>query len=188
MVCHQFKGGIGTASRQLNDDLGGYTVGILVQANYGSRETLTISGVPVGKEISDLMPEFKSTNVGNGSIIVIVATDAALLPHQLKRLARRVSMGISKVGGYAGNCSGDIFIAFSTANSGASNREEKQKLEMLPTDQMSPLFLATVQATEEAIINALIAAETMIGINGTTVYSIPHIQLIKVLKKYNRIQ
>lgn len=188
MICHQFKGGIGTASRQINEKLGGYTVGVLVQANYGSRKTLTISGVPVGKEINDLMPEFRSTDEGNGSIIVVVATDAPLLPHQLKRLARRVPMGIAKVGGYASNGSGDIFIAFSTANSGASNREEKQKLEMLPNDQMSSLFLATVQATEEAIINALIAADTMIGINGNTVYSIPHNRLIKALKKYNRLQ
>jgi len=188
MVCHQFKGGIGTASRQLNEELGGYTIGVLVQANYGSRETLTISGVPVGKEISDFIPEFKSTDEGNGSIIVIVATNAPLLPHQLKRIARRVPMGIAKVGGYASNGSGDIFIAFSTANSEVSNREEKQKLEMLPNDQMSPLFLATVQATEEAIINALIAADTMIGINGNTVYSIPHDRLIEVLKKYHRMQ
>ena len=188
MVCHQFKGGIGTASRQLNEELGGYTIGVLVQANYGSRETLTISGVPVGKEISDFIPEFKSTDEGNGSIIVIVATNAPLLPHQLKRIARRVPMGIAKVGGYASNGSGDIFIAFSTANSEVSNREEKQKLEMLPNDQMSSLFLATVQATEEAIINALIAADTMIGINGNTVYSIPHDRLIEVLKKYHRMQ
>ena len=188
MVCHQFKGGIGTASRQLNEELGGYTIGVLVQANYGSRETLTISGVPVGKEISDFIPKFKSTDEGNGSIIVIVATNAPLLPHQLKRIARRVPMGIAKVGGYASNGSGDIFIAFSTANSEVSNREEKQKLEMLPNDQMSSLFLATVQATEEAIINALIAADTMIGINGNTVYSIPHDRLIEVLKKYHRMQ
>ena len=110
MICHQFKGGIGTASRQLNDELGGYTVGILGQANYGSRKTFTISGVPVGKEISDLMPEFRSTDVGNGSIIVLVGTDAPLLPHQLKRLARRVPMGIAKVGSYPSNGSGDIFI------------------------------------------------------------------------------
>ena len=149
---------------------------------------MTISGVPVGKEISDFIPEFKSTDEGNGSIIVIVATNAPLLPHQLKRIARRVPMGIAKVGGYASNGSGDIFIAFSTANSEVSNREEKQKLEMLPNDQMSSLFLATVQATEEAIINALIAADTMIGINGNTVYSIPHDRLIEVLKKYHRMQ
>ncbi|MBN1294988.1 MAG: P1 family peptidase [Candidatus Latescibacteria bacterium] len=188
MICHRFKGGIGTASRQINEKLGVYTVGVLVQANYGSRNTLTISGVPVGKEITDLMPEFRSADDGNGSIIVVVATDAPLLPHQLKRLARRVPMGIAKVGGYASNGSGDIFIAFSTANSGASNREEKQKLDMLPNDHMSSLFLATVQATEEAIVNALIAADTMIGINGSKVYSIPHDRLIEILKKYNRIQ
>ena len=188
MICHRFKGGIGTASRQLNDELGRCTVGVLVQANYGSRATLTISGVPIGKEINDLMPEFKSSDTGNGSIIVVVATDAPLLPHQLKRLARRVPLGIAKVGGYASNGSGDIFIAFSTANSGASNRDKKQKLEMLPNDRMNSLFLATVQATEEAIINALIAADTMVGINGNIVYSIPHNRLIEALKKFNRIQ
>jgi len=186
MSCHQFKCGIGTASRQLDEDSGAYTLGVLVQANYGVRATLTIAGVPVGKEITGLMPEFRSGDEEFGSIIVVVATDAPLLPHQLKRLARRVPMGIAKVGGYASNGSGDIFIAFSTANRGAGKREGIIRPEMLPNDQMSSLFLATVQATEEAIVNALVAARTMTGINGNTVHAIPHERLKEAMKKYNR--
>lgn len=187
MICHQFKGGIGTSSRWLSIYEREYTVGVLVQANYGTRESLTIAGVPVGTEMSDLMPEFRPKDLSTGSIIVVVATDAPLLPHQLKRLARRVPIGISKVGGYASNGSGDIFIAFSTANPGAATRERHVNAEMLPNDVMSPLFLATAQATEEAIVNALIAAKTMVGINGNTVYELPHDRLIDVLRKYNRI-
>ncbi len=187
MTCHGFKCGTGTSSRVMPDEVGGYTLGVLVQANYGTRESLTISGAPVGREITDL--EFAAQSVDDvGSIIVVVATDAPLLPHQLKRLARRVPMGIAKLGGYAGNGSGDIFIAFSTANSGAANRRKNVRLEMLPNDQMSRLFLMTVQATEEAIVNALVAAETMIGINGNTSHAIPHGRLQDVLRKYNRLQ
>ena len=186
MSCHQFKCGTGTSSRQVDAGGSNYTLGVLVQANYGIRNTLTIAGVPVGKEITDLMPEYHSQNQEYGSIIVVVATDAPLLPHQLKRLARRVPMGIAKVGGYASNGSGDIFIAFSTANSGAGTRTGIQKTDMLPNDQMSALFLATVQATEEAIVNALAAAETMTGINGNTKHAIPHDRLQQVMKKYNR--
>ena len=186
MSCHQFKCGTGTASRILDLEGNNYSLGVLVQANYGVRETLTIAGVPVGKEITDLMPEYPSPQQEYGSIIVVVATDAPLLPHQLKRLARRVPMGIAKVGGYAGNGSGDIFIAFSTANSGVGARSGIQQADMLPNDQMSPLFLATIQATEEAIINALIAAETMTGVNGNTKHAIPHARLQEVMKKYNR--
>jgi L-aminopeptidase/D-esterase-like protein len=186
MACHQFKCGIGTASRKVEAGSEGYTLGVLVQANYGLRDTLTIAGVPVGREITDLMPEYRSQHQEYGSIIVVVATDAPLLPHQLKRLARRVPMGIAKVGGYAGNGSGDIFIAFSTANPGAGARIGLQRPEMLPNDQISSLFLATVQATEEAIINALIAAKTMTGINGNTKHAIPHDRLQTVMKKYNR--
>lgn len=185
MICHGFKGGIGTASRKLSEGAGGYTVGVLVQANYGGRRTLTIAGVPVGPEIPDLTP--KRGSDGSGSIIVVVATDAPLLPHQLKRLARRVPIGIAKVGGYGSNTSGDIFIAFSTANSGAGSRIDVQQVKMLPNDQISPLFLATAQATEEAIVNALIAGETMTGINGNTVYGLPHDRLKDVLRKYNRL-
>ncbi len=187
MICHQFKGGIGTASRTVKIADREYTVGILVQANYGSRNTFTIAGVPLGEELSDLMPEFRSTDRSTGSIIVVVATDAPLLPHQLERLARRVPIGISKVGGYASNGSGDIFIAFSTANPGVAAREGIMEIEMLPNDAMSPLFLATAQATEEAIVNALVAAKTMVGINGNTVYALPHDRLIDILKEHKRI-
>ena len=190
MSCHQFKGGIGTASRQLDLDTGSYTLGVLVQANYGVRDTLTIAGVPVGREITDLMPEYESDsgkkNQEFGSIIVVVATDAPVLPHQLKRLARRVPMGIAKVGGFAGNGSGDIFIAFSTANPGAGARTGLPTPQMLPNDQLSTLFLATVQATEEAIVNALVAAETMTGINGNIKHAIPHERLKEIMKKYKR--
>jgi len=185
MICHGFKGGIGTASRKLSDRAGGYTVGVLVQANYGGRSTLTIAGAPVGREIPDLTA--KRGSDGSGSIIVVVATDAPLLPHQLKRLARRVPIGIAKVGGYGSNTSGDIFIAFSTANSGAASRTEIQQVKMIPNDQISPLFLATAQATEEAIVNALVAGETMTGINGNTVYGLPHDRLKVALRKYNRL-
>lgn len=183
MICHQFKGGIGTASRKTES---GYTVGVLVQANYGLREQLTIAGVPVGREITDLMPE-RRTNTDLGSIIVVVATDAPLLPHQLKRLARRVPIGIGRLGGIGGNSSGDIFIAFSTANLGVAARTGVQTLSMLPNDEINPLFTATVQATEEAILNALVAAETMTGINGLTVHALPHEQVRATLKKYNRL-
>lgn len=183
MICHQFKGGVGTASRHVGIAGGDYTVGVLVQANYGTRETLTIAGVPVGERLTDLMPEFRASDRDTGSIIVVVATDAPLLPHQLKRIARRVPMGIAKMGGYGGNNSGDIFIAFSTANSGAAKREKTAKADMLPNDAMNPLFLATVQATEEAIVNAMIAAETMSGINGNTVHALPHDRLIKLLRE-----
>jgi L-aminopeptidase/D-esterase-like protein len=189
MVCHEFKGGIGTASRKLDDGQGGYTVGVLVQANYGSRHNLTIAGVPVGREIADLKPVFHhgEPGSGSGSIIVVVATDAPLLPHQLKRLARRVPLGIARVGGMGANGSGDIFIAFSTANPGAAQRSGISKAEMLANDQMTPLFEGTVHATEEAIVNALVAAETMNGINDNRVYALPHNRLQQVLMDYHRL-
>jgi L-aminopeptidase/D-esterase-like protein len=189
MMCHGFKGGIGTSSRKLDSESGEYTIGILVQANHGDRRNLTVAGVPVGREITDLRPVFhpESGSSGGSSIIVVVATDAPLLPHQLKRLARRVPLGIARVGGMGGNSSGDIFIAFSTANSGAAQRRGISKLEMLPNDQMTSLFEATVHATEEAIINALVAAETMSGINGNTVHELPHDRLKQVLRKFNRL-
>ena len=188
MICHGFKGGTGTSSRVIQIGDAAYTVGVLVQANYGSRSDLTVAGVPVGEEIADLTPKitFGMPDRETGSIIVVVATDAPLLPNQLKRLARRVPIGIAKVGGYGGNGSGDIFIAFSTANPGAANREKIQQLTMLPNDQMNPLFHATAEATEEAILNALVAAKTMTGFNGNTVYALPHDRLQELLKKYNR--
>ena len=189
MICHGFKGGIGTSSRKISIQKEDYTVGVLVQANYGSRDDLTIAGVPIGKEIKNLQPKitFGEKREGLGSIIVVVATDAPFLPNQLKRLARRVPVGISKVGGFGSNGSGDIFIAFSTANSEAYNREEIKKISFLPNDLMNPFLKATAQATEEAIINALVSANTMIGINNNTVYKLPHDELKNILKKYNRI-
>lgn len=186
MICHDFKGGIGTASRTLNEASGGYTIGVLVQANYGVRDTLTIAGVPIGKEITDLMPSEGAPKEDTGSIIVVVATDAPLLPHQLKRIARRVPMGLARVGSYAGNGSGDIFIAFSTANPGAALRVGNKQADFLPNDSLSPLFLATVQATEEAVVNALVAGKNMTGINGNTVQGLPHDRLMALMKKYHR--
>ncbi|HEY8225618.1 MAG TPA: P1 family peptidase [Pyrinomonadaceae bacterium] len=185
MVAHQFKGGTGTSSRKFDVAGATYTVGVLVQANYGGRPTLTIAGVPVGQEITDLLP--KAAPQDTGSIIAVVATDAPLLPHQLKRVAKRVSLGVAKNGGIGGNSSGDIFIAFSTANSGAGKEQNAANVKMLANDRINPIFLATVQATEEAIINAMIAAETMTGVNGNTVYAIPHDRLKLIMKKYNRI-
>jgi L-aminopeptidase/D-esterase-like protein len=187
MICHEFKGGIGTASRRLDN---GYTVGALVQANHGARRNLTLAGVPVGEHLLDELPIEMGTAPpppDTGSIIVIVATDAPLLPHQLKRLARRVPLGIGKVGAFGGQTSGDIFLAFSTANPGAANRTHTVDLTMLPNDLISPLFEATVQATEEAIVNALVAGRTMTGINGNTVYGLPQERVQEVLREYNRL-
>jgi D-aminopeptidase len=187
MVAHQFKGGTGTSSRKLDNDLGGFTIGVLVQANYGSRKLLTIAGVPIGNEISDLMPVFKR-DTDQGSIIVVAATDAPLLPHQLERIAKRIPLAIGVMGGRGGNSSGDIFIAFSTANPEVAKNDGIVHLEMLPDEKINPLFEAVVSATEEAIVNALIAAETMEGINGNKVYAIPHDRLVSVLRKYNRVK
>jgi len=188
MRVHEFKGGIGTSSRKLSADDGGYTVGVLVQANYGTREQLRIAGVPVGREITELMPEGESTTPpGAGSIIVVVATDAPLLPIQLRRVVKRAAMGLARNGGIAEHTSGDIFLAFSTANAGIAESSGICDLEMLPNERITPLFAATVQATEEAIINARIAAETMTGINGNTTYALPHDRLREVLRKYNRL-
>lgn len=188
MVVHQFKGGTGTSSRKLDTKEGGYTVGVLVQANYGRRNLLQIAGVPVGKEITDLLPQEGKKDEDQGSIIVVVATDAPLLPHQLERIVKRVSLGIGVMGGRGGNSSGDIFIAFSTANPDVSKLDGIANLQMLPNEKISPLFEATVAATEEAIVNAMIAAETMEGVNGNKVYAIPHDRLISILEKYNRIK
>jgi L-aminopeptidase/D-esterase-like protein len=187
MVAHGFKGGTGTSSRKLDARGGGYTVGVLVQANYGRRQNLHIAGVPVGQEITDLLPERGKLNDGSGSIIVVAATDAPLLPHQLKRMATRIALGIGIVGGRGENSSGDIFVAFSTANPGAAQDSGITTVQMLPNDRINPLFNATVQATEEAIVNALVAAETMEGINGNKVYALPHDRLKEVMRKYNRL-
>ncbi len=186
MVVHQFKGGIGSSSRKFQIDAATYTVGVLVQANYGTRSGLMIAGVPVGREITDLLP--KEVPADTGSIIVVVATDAPLLPHQLKRVVKRAALGIARNGGIGGNSSGDIFIAFSTANPGAGKGTSLATLQMLPNDHINPIFAATVQATEEAIINAMVAAETMTGVNGNTIYAIPHDRLKTALRKYNRLK
>jgi D-aminopeptidase len=168
---------------------GGYTVGVLVQCNYGVRPNLRIAGVPVGKEIPE-DPPYASASFGEldrGSIIVVVATDAPLVSHQLKRLARRVSLGLGRNGSISGNGSGDIFIAFSTANAGATATDRVVDLKMLPNDMIEPVFAATVQATEEAVINAMVAAETMTGVENHKVSALPHDRLREVLKKYNRL-
>jgi L-aminopeptidase/D-esterase-like protein len=189
MICNGFKGGIGTSSRRLADKDGGYLVGVLVQCNYGVRQNLRIAGIPVGREIESEDPYafVPSDLTERGSIIVVVATNAPLLPHQLKRIARRVSLGIGRNGSIAGNGSGDIFIAFSTANPGASEVGHVVDVKMVPNDKLDPLFAATVQATEEAIVNAMVAAADMTGVDNHHVRALPHDQLRAVLAKYNRL-
>ena len=202
MMAHGFKGGTGTSSRVLDARGGGYTVGVIVQANYGSRQLFSVAGVPVGREITDLRPtpgqkpptvsmferKYPYRDEGQGSIIVVVATDAPLLPHQLKRLAQRVSLGVGKMGGRGENSSGDIFIAFSTANAAEASKDEGlANLTMLPNERINQLFHATAAATEEAIMNAMVAAETMTGYDGNTAYALPHDRLKEILKKYNRL-
>jgi D-aminopeptidase len=191
MQCYGFKGGTGTASRKLDARAGGYTVGALVQCNCGTRNQLMVAGVPVGREIP--LAAQRSAAEGPreievGSIIIVVATDAPLLPHQLKRLARRATLGLARTGSTSGNSSGDIFIAFSTANPDAARPAGIADLKMLPNNEMNDLFAATVQATEEAIINAMVGAETMTGANNQTSVALPHDGLRQALKKYNRLQ
>lgn len=208
MVCHQFKGGIGTASRRLVARDGGYVVGVLVQCNYGRRPDLRVAGVPVGEEIADLLPCVasgdttlrsavrrcaqagargpRSEEEEAGSIIVVVATDAPLLPHQLKRVVTRVAVGLGRAGGFGGNSSGDIFLAFSTANPRTAGDTGVTRASMLPNARLNPLFYATVQATEEAILNALLAAETMAGADDFRVHALPRDRLLAALQKYGR--
>ena len=194
MMCLGFKGGTGSASRVVNVNDKTYTLGVIVQSNFGSRQQLTIAGVPMYESLKDtLKTEFKLPpesyrKEGDGSIIVVVATDAPLLPHQLKRIAQRVALGIGVVGGRGGNGSGDIFIAFSTANPNAFNRKDNTTVEQLANDAINPLFDATVQSTEEAIINAMCAAETMEGISGNKTYALPTKKVMQVLKKYGRVK
>lgn len=183
MVCYEFKGGIGTASRKLDDRAGGFIVGVLAQCNYGVRGQLRIAGVPVGLEI----PENTIHVENSGSIIIVIATDAPLLPHQLKRLARRASMGIARNGSISRNTSGDLFIAFSTANPRCAKSLESTDVTMLPNERLNPMFEACIQAVEESVINALVAAETMTGIDGRTVMAIPHDRLRQVIRKYSRL-
>ncbi|WP_104382990.1 P1 family peptidase [Sphingobacterium sp. HMA12] len=193
MMSFGFKGGTGTSSRiaHIKDDI--FTVGALVQSNFGIKKNLTISGVPVGLELLNVGnavfngPLTSRRREGDGSIIVIIATDAPLLPHQLKKIAQRVSLGIGAVGGIGANGSGEIFLAFSTANENAFDRNCNILAESLSNDQLTPLFEATVQAVEEAIINAMIAAETMVGINGNIAYGLSHDLLTDTLRKYNRL-
>jgi D-aminopeptidase len=201
MVCYGFKGGTGTASRVLAAVDGGYKVGVLVQCNCGRRPQLTIAGVPVGKEIPqnipyakvgqplqpDAQPPGSETQGDMGSIIIVVATDAPLLPHQLKRIARRASLGLARTGSTSGNGSGDIFLAFSTANPGANATPGSNSVQTVSNERISPLFSATVEATEEAIVNAMVGAKSMTGIDGHTVIALPHEQLQSALKKYNRL-
>ena len=190
MICNGYKGGIGTASRMLSEKAGGYVIGVLVQCNYGSRENLRIAGIPVGREIpsEDPYAYMPSDIAERGSIIVVVATNAPLLPHQLKRLARRVTLGLGRNGSISGNGSGDIFIAFSTANPDAGRTSGLANVTMVPNDEMNPLFEATVQATEEAIVNAMVGAGTMTGFDGHSVIALPHEKLREVLGKYGRLE
>jgi D-aminopeptidase len=180
MICHEFKGGTGTASRQLSTGQGGYTFGVLVQANHGLREDLRIDGVRIGERCTDIPSSYESNTPGEreaGSIIAVVATDAPLLPQQLKRIARRVPLAIARLGSNGEHYSGDIFIAFSTANPGIFQRSGTADVQMVSNDLMSPMFAATVQAAEEAVVNALVAAETLTGIDGNTGYALPHDRL-----------
>jgi D-aminopeptidase len=189
MVCNGFKGGIGTSSRKLPEKDGGYLVGVLVQCNYGSRQNFRVAGIPVGREIPSEDPyAYQPSEIAErGSIIIVIATDAPLVSHQLKRLAHRATLGLGRNGSISGNGSGDIFIAFSTANPGAGIGEMVVDIKMLPNDALDPVFNATVQATEEAIINAMIGAESMTGIDNHHVTALPHDQLRAILKKYNRL-
>ena len=204
MICLGFKGGIGTASRRLPDRHGGYTIGALVQCNFGARRLLRIAGVPVGQEIVEPRDCYEGAGLDSaqaaqrcpaaagrgerdqGSIIVVVATDAPLLPHQLRRVARRAALGIGRMGGIAGAGSGDLFIAFSTARVGAAG-ERVRTVRMLGDEAIDPVYEATVQATEEAIINAMLAAKTMRGADGYVVPALPHDRLREVMRKYGRL-
>lgn len=216
MICHEFKGGVGTASRRVAIGESTYTLGVLVQCNYGSRSRMRVDGVPVGEEIRELTPctagseppsrwwlagarpcdggsddassaPEPSGREGMGSVIVIVATDAPLLPHQLRRIASRVSLGVGRMGGLGENFSGDLFLAFSTANRGASGPEGSESIHMLPNERISPFFAATVSATEEAILNAMLAAETMTGADDLRVYALPHDRLVEVMRRHGRL-
>ncbi len=205
MQCLGFKGGIGTASRRIEAEEGGFTVGVLVQCNFGLRRQLRIAGVPVGQEVTEPKPCYDTTRPlpadqaamrcpagvqgkrEHGSIIVIIGTDAPLLPHQLRRVARRAALGIGRMGGIAGSGSGDLFLAFSTTSTGTSDKVGVSSVSMLQDDHIDPIYEATVQATEEAIINALLAARTMTGADDLRVPALPHDQLRAVLRKYGRL-
>jgi D-aminopeptidase len=185
MICHEFKCGTGTSSRVVTIEGRNYTVGVLVQANYGVRSELRIAGVPVGQYLKDDLP--KPVSKDSGSIIIVLATDAPLLPTQLKRIARRAAMGLARNGSYAGNGSGDLFIAFSTANPGTGQHQATDRISMLGNDELDPLFITSVDATEEAIINAMIAAESMTGTGGFRAVAIDHEALRQVLNRFGRL-
>lgn len=190
MTCYGFKGGIGTSSRKLPENQGGHTVGVLVQCNCGSQRQLRIGGVPVGEDLASppVASAGRPYREDTGSIIIVVATDAPLLPHQAKRLARRATMGLARTGATSGNGSGDIFIAFSTGNPQAAAAQATANVAMTPNEVLNPIFEAVVQATEEAIINSMLAAETMTGVSGHRVNALPHERLREVLKTYNRLR
>lgn len=185
MSMFRFKGGSGTSSRIFAIDTAVYTVGVFVQGNFGARKDLIIVGVPVGKEISDLEPLITKKEK-DGSIIIIVATNAPLLPLQLKQIAKRASLGVARTGGIGRNGSGDIFLAFSTAVPSTNVKGTLQDWKSIPKEKMDALYEATVQATEEAIINALVAAQTMTGLHGNTIYALPHDRLQKIMKRYKK--
>jgi L-aminopeptidase/D-esterase-like protein len=189
MICNGFKGGIGTSSRRISGKDGEYTVGVLVQCNYGTRQNLRIAGIPVGREIEAPEPYtfVPSDSAERGSIIVVIATDVPLLPHQLKRLARRVPLGLGRNGSISGDGSGDLFIAFSTANKDLTERAGVHQVQMLANESLDAVFAATVEAVEEAIVNALVAAKDMTGADGHRVIALPHERLREILKKYNRL-
>jgi L-aminopeptidase/D-esterase-like protein len=183
MVCYEFNGGIGTSSRRLSEKEGGYTLGVLVQANFGLRHQLRIAGVPVGLDMRDGLTRSED----GGSIIIVVATDAPLLPHQAKRLARRAALGIARTGSVAGNGSGDLFVAFSTAPLPSPGGDGVSNVRMLDNERMGPLFEAVVSASEEAVINTLVAGRTMTGFKGHTVVGLPHDELREILKRHGRL-
>ena len=193
MLCYEFKGGSGTSSRKLPEKLGGWTVGAFAQTNFGRRFQLTVAGVPVGQHLKDNSIWTSGENPfkqDDGSLIVVIATDAPLLPHQLKRLAKRASLGMARTGSLGGNGSGDIFLAFSTANSNAATGDEKglATLQGLSNNFIDPLLMSSAYATEEAIINSLVAAEDMTGHKGVSAKALPHDRIKEILKSYNRLR
>lgn len=192
MLCYEFKGGTGSASRKLPPKLGGWTVGVLAQCNFGRRYQLTIAGAPVGQHLLESAPFTNGENPfkqDDGSLIVIIATDAPLLPHQLKRLAKRATIGMARTGSMGGNGSGDIFMAFSTANLNAGRGDEMgvSTIQTLSNEHIDPILFSSAYATEEAIINAMVAAEDMKGHNEVRAKAMPHEEMQKILKQYNRI-
>ncbi|NWG33479.1 MAG: P1 family peptidase [Chloroflexi bacterium] len=192
MICYEFKGGSGTSSRKLSEKFGGWTVGAFAQSNFGMRYQLTVAGVPVGQHLKEhpVWSDGENPWQESGSLIIVLATDAPLLPHQLKRMAKRASLGMARTGSLGGNGSGDIFLAFSTANPNAARGNEKgvATLQALSNNFIDPLLAASVYATEEAIINSMVAAEDMTGRNGLTVGALPHSKVMELLKEYNRLQ